>query len=116
MNSLDCAHMRRQRARYTYPPRRGPCVSEVWPVINTGLSVTMGGYLIDLHRDETEHVAIVRVGALAGDHGVGVTLAELKAAADILAARAQRALGLHWLVVQWDMPAEGGGIGQSQAG
>lgn len=69
--------------------------------IHTGLSVRVAGHLIELERDDASRTARVVV------NGAPVTTLEVeavKAAADMLAERARRFLGIAWTVVPWDAP------------
>lgn len=75
-------------------------------VINTGLSVmTTCGHTVDLVRDETSKVAIVRV-ALTKCTGTAAEQYDLMSAADMLTQRAKRFLGPGWTVVPWQPPKE----------
>lgn len=84
---------------YDYPPRDD--ADEGVIVINTGLSVQVRGHLVDLVRDDARRVAAVRVRAVGGHTATGLEQGDVKAAADLLAARAQRFLGHGWTVIPW---------------
>ena len=75
-------------------------------VINTGLSVTVCGHIVDLDRDELRRVATVRVSVIRGHTVTGLEQADVKAAADMLAEQAQRFLGIGWTVVRWEPPTK----------
>lgn len=76
--------------------------------IHTGLSVTVMGFAIDLDRDEAIRVGKVTVDGVPQDP---VSLAAVKVAAELLARRARRFLGLGWRIVEWQPPLEAGSRG-----
>jgi hypothetical protein len=84
---------------YDYPPRDDDDGGVI--VINTGLSVQVRGHLVDLVRDDVRRVAIVRVSTVGGYTATGLEQGDVRTAADLLAARAQRFLGHGWTVIPW---------------
>lgn len=76
--------------------------------IHTGLSVSVAGFEIGLDRDEGRKTATVVVNGVPSDP---VSLAAVRVAAELLARRARRFLGLEWRIVEWQPPLEAGSVG-----
>ena len=113
-------HLRVARPRYDYPPR---CGEGGGVVVSSGLSVVCQGHLIYVERDVATMVASVLVRRLphgdprcanahksdaaapfeGGGPSPQVSVAD---AAELLAQRAQRFLGLTWKVERWEPPTK----------
>lgn len=74
--------------------------------IHTGLSVTVAGHLIALDRNETTLTAKVVVTVINGHNVTGLEQEAVKLAADLLAERARRFLGLNWTVIPYNPPRD----------
>jgi len=88
----------------SFGPRKGiPGQNYIMREIHRGLSMLVRGCLIDIHRDQARKVATVRVARVTAVMTPQDQIEVFKAA-DVLAERARRFLGVKWTVVGWAPP------------